>query len=261
MPTPAHSFDTKIAAWMEWQQAPWGRLRYDIARANLSRHLEQRPLHILDADGGNGLDSIPLAVDGHYVTVLDYSHEMLAEAQRTAQLYKVDDRVRVHHTDVAAIPTTFPSETFDVVLCHNVLQYVDDAQALLQAVCSPLRQDGLLSLMSINRYSESYRAVFQQNDFMTALSSLDTTTTTAQMFDVEVRRYASSDLVQPLHAVGCTVLGEYGIRCVYDYLPNEQKEDAAFAAHLEQLENRLTDTYPYYLLARFFQIIARKTTG
>jgi hypothetical protein len=44
-----------------------------------------------------------------------------------------------------------------------------------------------------------------------------------------------------------------------DYMyDNERKYDDEFYRKLEQLELALTDRYPYYLLARFFQIIARK---
>ena len=50
------------------------------------------------------------------------------------------------------------------------------------------------------------------------------------------------------------------MRCVCDYIPgNEIKSDPAFFAYLERLEYAMSDKYPYYLLARFFQVIARKT--
>ncbi|HEX7588285.1 MAG TPA: methyltransferase domain-containing protein, partial [Anaerolineae bacterium] len=42
-------------------------------------------LRFLDASGGNGLASIPFAAQGHHVTLLDYSTEMLAEARRNAE--------------------------------------------------------------------------------------------------------------------------------------------------------------------------------
>jgi len=42
------------------------------------------------------------------------------------------------------------------------------------------------------------------------------------------------------------------------YLPNEPKYEAEYFKALEQLECRLTDTYPYNLLARFYQVIVRK---
>jgi S-adenosylmethionine-dependent methyltransferase len=61
MSTSSHVFDAKLSAFKEMQNAPWGRLRYSVVMANLKRHLPERPLRILDAGGGNGLDTVLLA--------------------------------------------------------------------------------------------------------------------------------------------------------------------------------------------------------
>ena len=57
MPTPSQTFDTRLTAFKEVQEAPWGRLRYTVAAENLkrcvARHLEAKKLIILDVGGGN----------------------------------------------------------------------------------------------------------------------------------------------------------------------------------------------------------------
>ena len=74
-----------------------------------------------------------------------------------------------------------------------------------------------------------------------------------------MRAYAADDMRQPLEDAGCSPVGQYGVRCVCDYIPdNDIKGDPTFFAQLERLEYAMSDRYPYYLLARFFQIIARK---
>ncbi len=40
---------------------------------------------------------------------------------------------------------------------------------------------------------------------------------------------------------------------------NDIKSDPAFFAQLERLEYAMSDKYPYHLLARYFQVIGRKT--
>lgn len=69
--------NTAMATWQEWQEAPWGRLRYAVAEANLTRHLDGpeggRPLRVLDLAGGDGGDALRLAARGHHVTVVDYA--------------------------------------------------------------------------------------------------------------------------------------------------------------------------------------------
>lgn len=255
----ANVFDSHMAAWKEWQNAPWGRLRYKIGQMNLFRHLPEGTLRILDVGSGNGFDAIPLAALGHQLTLVDFSAEMLAEAKASAEELNVAEEMTFHQADLAALPTLFPEPEFDVILCHNLLQYVDDVTSALQTICQTLRPGGLLSIICVNRYSDVYRAALQQGDLAAAASQLEASTTNAGVFEVEVHHYAAEEMIQPLQKAGCMMLSRYGVRCVCDYLANNDlKTDPASFAQLEQLEYTLSDHYPYYLLARFFQIIAGK---
>src|SRR5690242_14020912 len=74
----------KYAAYLE---TPEGRLRLDLAFANLQEFLPQNPrsLHILDIGGGTGAVAVPLAGLGHQVKLLDSSPPMLELAEQAAQ--------------------------------------------------------------------------------------------------------------------------------------------------------------------------------
>jgi len=258
----AATFDAGLAGWKDWQAAPWGRLYYGVSRANVRRHVGAGPLRILDAGGGNGPDALYFAELGHSVALLDFSAHMLADAQRAAERRGVADCITFHHADCLAIPDLFPDAQFDLVLCHNVLQYVGDVGALLGAVCAPLRPEGLLSLMVVNRYSEPYRAAFREGDLVAAYARLDASTEETPVFGATMRLYTADELVAALKDCGCAMSGQYGVRCLADYLPDDgRKDDPAFFAHLERLEHALAGTYPYYLLARYVHVIARKITG
>lgn len=259
MTTTAGVFEDGLAAFKAEQSAPWGRLRYGIAAANLRRHLPPGNLHILDAGGGNGPASVPLAVQGHQITLLDYSSEMLAEARRDAEASGVTERFTFVQADVAAIPSLFPEASFDLVLCYNVIQYVDDPTAVLAAVYRALKPGGLLSLMCVNRHSEPYRQTYRNIDPAAACASLDAAQAKVVLFGVMARLYTVEEMRQALEGVGYEIVADYGVRCVCDYiLDNEIKYDSAFFAHLERLESALTDRYPFKLLARFLQVIARR---
>src|SRR4051812_14806668 len=117
-------FDARAGAWASWQSSPWGRLRYAVVRETTARAIAGLPgrLRVIDVGGGDGADSLPLAEDGHDVTVLDVAPELLAQAQQKAEERGVADRVRVVRADLDDVVAADPSlGTFDVVLCHNVL--------------------------------------------------------------------------------------------------------------------------------------------
>jgi S-adenosylmethionine-dependent methyltransferase len=257
--TTADTFNTSIARWRQSLNEPWNRLRYTLYQANLKRHLPAPPLQILDVGGGSGSDAIPLALQGHTVTLVDYSEKMLAEAHHQAIAQNVADRLTFYQADLASLPTLFPQPTFDLVLCHNVIQYVPDLPAAIQAICAPLLPGGLLSLISINPYSDTFQAALLRLDLDEAHQNLDAREIYTPVFDTTLRRYTAEELIPALEAARCPLLGHYGIRCVTDYIyDNERKYDPEFYDKLQRLELALTDRYPYYLLARLFQLIARK---
>ncbi|PZR99617.1 MAG: hypothetical protein DLM70_14925, partial [Chloroflexi bacterium] len=148
-------------------------------RANIRRHVRAGPLQVLDVGGGNGLDAIPFASQGHAVTLVDFADEMLAEAERNAEIAGVLDRVKTMRAEASSLPKLFPEPAFDVVLAHNLLQYVDDVDATVESLCRPLRPGGLISIISVNRYSEAYRTAIRDLDLVEALSRLDAPTTKA----------------------------------------------------------------------------------
>ncbi len=257
--TTSQSFGKNLNAFKELRDAPWGRLRYTVALANLKRHIDGNALHFLDAGGGTGLEAIPFAEQGHEVVLLDYSAEMLAEARRIAEAKGVGKRIAFHQADVVSIPALFPEPTFDVVMCHTVLDYVDNLGVALGALSHALKPGGLLSIICANRYSESYRLALQELNPKAACANLDTREIFSKVFGVSKRAYAAEDLRQPLQDAGCSTIGHYGIRCVNDYIPNNDiKRDPAFFADLERLELAMSNKFPYYLVARFFHLIAQK---
>jgi len=257
--TSADAFAKKLEFFKEHQITPWGRLRYSLAAANLKRHIPGTNLSILDAGGGNGLEAVDLASRGHKVVLLDYSAEMLAEARTNAQNSRLTEAIQFAQGDVASIPRLFPKAEFDVVLCHNVLQYVDNLDPALQALSHAVKPQGFISIICINRYSESYRLALQELNLSAAYAALDANVIVSKVFDAPMHVYAAEDLRAPLEKAGCSIAGQYGIRCVNDYIrDNEIKNDPVFFAEMEKLEYAMSDKFPYYLVARSFHIVAQK---
>jgi 2-polyprenyl-3-methyl-5-hydroxy-6-metoxy-1,4-benzoquinol methylase len=256
---PTSPFDRRMPQWIDEQQTPWGRLKYALTRANLQRHLGRAPLRILDAGGGNGVDAIPLAQDGHQLDLIDASPAMLAHAAASAAAAGITDRMEIHEGEIITLIAQWPPATFDVVLCHNVLQYVPDVASLIDALGHLLKPGGLLSLISINRYSLPYQAAFLDGDLTTAYAKLDQTQDTARIFQTPMQVYTPEELSALLTGHGYRVAAYYGIRCLCDYWgDNTRKADPATFAELQRLEFALTDRHPYNLLARYLHIIAAK---
>jgi 2-polyprenyl-3-methyl-5-hydroxy-6-metoxy-1,4-benzoquinol methylase len=110
------------------------------------------PLQVLDVGGGSGMFAVPLAQLGHQVTVVDPSADALATLQRRAATVGAGDRVRGLQGDGDQMLAALPSgDRYDLVLCHFVLEVVDDPASTLQQIAEVLRPGGQLSTASANR--------------------------------------------------------------------------------------------------------------
>ena len=72
-----------VKDWKADQNSTWARFSYELVENNLKNHIpvDAPPLRILDAGGGNGLDSLALARMNHQVDIVDVSQQMLKRCE------------------------------------------------------------------------------------------------------------------------------------------------------------------------------------
>ncbi|PPK94171.1 S-adenosylmethionine-dependent methyltransferase [Kineococcus xinjiangensis] len=263
-----------IAGWSGWQGAPWGRLRYRIVDHTLERvcrTVSGRPLRVLDAGGGDGTDAIALARRGCRVTVLDTSPVLLERARANAAAAGVADRVRTVDADLEdltalAALTGFRaggSGSFDLVLCHDVLQHRPGGEARVRAdiatLVSSVRPGGCVSLLASNPAGDVMAAVVRRHDLPGALHLLDASAAHDPVLDREVQRVSPELAEAALVEARCSVDFRFGIRCFTDLVDDDRrKAEPGFYADLERLELAACDREPYLRTARSWQIVGRR---
>jgi S-adenosylmethionine-dependent methyltransferase len=223
---------------------------------------------VLDVGGGDGGDSIRLARAGHHVTVLDPAAPLLRRAAAAAAEAGVAERVRVVQGDVDCLAepqdgpldsdstTTLP---FDVVICHNVLQYLPDIAGPIRWMVDLLRVGGLISLLAPNPAMDVLAVAVRDANPAAARHVVQARTVRSMSFGRSMRRIEADSVETALVASRCEVTHRFGIRCVSDLIAdNELKGRSDFAADLERLELELHDREPYRRIARFWQIVATR---
>ncbi|MEU1545840.1 methyltransferase domain-containing protein [Nocardia sp. NPDC005745] len=255
----ADVFDDKLGEFQRWQASPWGRLRYTTAAANLTTHLPVGSLEVLDVGGGNGLDALELAARGHRVTIADISEQSLAEARAAAAQRGLADRVTTRQAGLDTLGHEFGSSRFDVLLCHNVIQYLPDLVGVIATLAVPLRVDGVLSVIAPNADADPLLTAVRSLDLDAALRMLDAPTRYSVAYRAETRACYPEHVKADLVAAGFDVLAHLGIRNVCDYIvDDERKSDPEFYRKLERLELALAHRVPYIHTARFFHLIAQR---
>ena len=168
-------FGTGAAKYAAYLETPEGRLRLDLAFANLQDFLPQstRSLLALDIGCGTGAIAVRLARLGLHVTLLDESLPMLDFAERAAREAGVTERIALKHGNATQFANLFPAASFDVILCHNVLEYVDDPCAVLRSAARALRDpSSVISVLVRNQAGEVLKAAILDGDLAAAENNL-----------------------------------------------------------------------------------------
>jgi S-adenosylmethionine-dependent methyltransferase len=252
-------FRTGAAKYAAYLETPEGRLRLDLTFASLQDFLPHatRSLHALDIGGGTGATAVRLARLDVHVTVLDASVPMLDFAKRAAQEAGVTERIALIHGDASQLANLFHAEAFDVILCHNVLEYVDDPCAVLRSAAGALRDpSSIISVVVRNQAGEVLKAAIQEGDLAAAEHNLTAEWGNESLYGGKVRLFAAEGLRAMLLESSLAVAALRGVRVLSDYLPPSVSRSDEYNRILE-LERKLGRQLEFAAVARYTHCFAR----
>ena len=246
-------------------KTPEGRLRLALALANLEEFLllpqATRSLHALDLGCGTGVLAVCLARLGLHVTLLDSSPAMLDFANRAAREAGVTENIEHKHGDAAQLAASFRAGSFDVILCHNILEYVDDPVAVLRGAARAMRDSSaILSVIVRNQAGEVLKAAIQAGDLAAAEQNLTAQWGHESLYAGKVRLFTAESLQAMLMEASLAVTAERGVRVISDYLPPTVSRREEYERIFE-LERKLGSQPEFAAVARYIQIIAQHSIG
>ena len=256
-------FQNRAREYAAYLETPEGRLRTDLVFANLQDFLPppdtKKPRRALDVGCGTGATSVRLARLGFHVTQLDASEAMLDIATRAAEEAGVRNRITVQHGDAAHLTNLFgAAAAFDVVLCHNILEYVDDPAIVLHNAARLLRDESaILSVVVRNQAGEVFKAAIEAGDLASAEANLTAAWGFESLYGGRVRLFTSAGLQAMLKAESLALIAERGIRVVADYLPPRISRETEYE-RIFNLEQKLGRRPEFAAVARYTQCLARR---
>ena len=214
-------------------------------------------LDILDLGGGTGGDAVRLALLGHRVAVVAPSPDALASLHRRA--VDTGPAAEVHGIlgDAADLLEHVAPASYDLVICHGVLEHVDDPGPALAAIGTVLRPGGHVSVVVAGR-NAAVTARALAGDFEAARSLL---TTSAAAWDVRAlgpRRFALDEIESLLRAHGFTPMVANGLRVFADLVPSAIVDGEPGAREaLYELERLARTSHDFTAVSAGLQSIAR----
>src|SRR3954454_15034062 len=200
---------------------------------------------VIDFGGVTGVFAVRVAELGHRVTVIDPSPDALAALARRAAASEVAERVTGRQGDLASLPDLVrdlgPDSEVDVVLCHGVLEIVDDPAAALGALAAVLRPGGTLSLLVSQRHAavvaRAMAGHFQQARALLDDSGAGGTT----------RRFTADEITAVLDRAGFDTRALHAVRVFVDLVPSSLVDlEPGAAGALVELEQAVASR-PEYL--------------
>ena len=207
-----------------------GEIQYEITFAQLE-HIKGNK--ILDCVYGVGLVSQFLAENNEVVAIEPQEEMLFAYSnQGYKKILGSLDQVK-----------KFESESFDIILCHNVLEYIDENCRVnyLAELKRVLKRDGKLSIIKHNQVGKIMQSVVFSNDVDQALDLLNGNEFKSVSFS-QGTTYTIDELLE----MSKMKLENYqAIRTFYSLQINEVKTKDNWLEKMTEMELAVCDLYPY----------------
>lgn len=203
--------------------------------------------YILDFGSGEGITANHFAKDNTVIAVEPWD-EMLQNRWADYEYTQIQDDVTVL--------SQFEDNTFDMVICHNVLEYIDDKASIIRELARVLKVGGTLSLAKHNRAGRVMQMAVLLDDMEKAHALLDGENSAASKFGAI--RYYEDDMVSQW-APSLKLTDCYGIRTFWDLQQKQEKHDLEeWQEEMVKLEMRVSQMDAFRNIAFFHHLIFTK---
>ena len=199
---------------------------------------------ILDFGSGTGITADHFAVNNQ-VTSIEPSEDMLAQQVNTNGYQQIAGSTNELKK--------LPSDSFDYIFCHNVLEYADDREIIVGEFHRLLKKNGKLSIVKHNRNGRVMQMVVLLNNFDEANNLLDSHNSNAQQFGT-ISYYDDSDVSN--WCSGLILKQTYGLRTFWDLQQNQEiQKDEEWQKKMIDIEMRVSQNPDFQRIAFFHHLI------
>lgn len=224
--------------------APWELLLKKILWYQLGDIQDKR---ILDFGSGTGVTANYYAKNNDVVAIEP-------SAASIAERYTENSYQQFHgSTDILR---SLADASFDVIFCHNVLEYASDREDIVHEFHRLLKPGGMLSVVKHNPFGRVMQMVVLLNEFDRAKNILFGNSDVASKYG-EIRYYNDSDLTKWCSEFSIQKIS--GIRTFWDLQQNQEiRKDPHWQQKMIDMELQVADIEEFKNIAFFHHLILTK---
>jgi len=232
---------------MDNKMHPWELLQKKMIWQQLSFIHNKK---ILDFGSGQGITANHFAADNEVVAI-EPSDDMINS--------RVQDNHYLQIKGSLNALERIEDNAFDIILCHNVLEYAEERLYIVKEFARILKDGGILSVVKHNRNGRVMQMVVLLNNFEHANDLLDGECGHAQSFGT-INYYDDENIVKWSDAFSINEI--YGIRTFWDLQQNQDiQKDTEWQEKMLLIETKVCDIDEFKAIASFHHIILRKNNS
>lgn len=224
--------------------APWELLQKKIIWEQL-KHIQNK--RILDFGSGSGITANHFAPNNEVIAI-EPDENMINEGIRGNNYTQIKG-------DITELEN-FEDQFFDVIICHNVLEYVEERVEVLKEFSRILKRGGELSIVKHNRAGRVMQMVVLLNNFNHANELLDGKDGQAHSFGT-IHYYEDLDIIQWSNDFEIEAI--WGLRTFWDLQQNQEiQKDKSWQEKMLEIELKVSCIEEYKAIAFFHHVILKK---
>lgn len=223
---------------------PWSKVFYELVWSNISFSNKK----ILDFGSGFGLTSNYLA----------QHNDVLAVEPNEAMLeYRYKEHSYTQYKGSIEHLIQIPSETFDVIICHNVLEYYTDRELLFHEFYRLLKPDGVVSIVKHHREGKIMQKIVFEHNIDEAMELLSDGKAKSLHFG-EFNEYSEVDLLMLIHH-RFKIEKRYGVRMFFGLQnDNAMKYEEGWKEQMFMIEKEVEEIPTFRDIAFFHHLHLKK---
>lgn len=202
---------------------------------------------ILDFGSGIGVISSFYAASNEVIAI-EPSQEAINNAWKDYSYKQIEG-------DISAC-LELEEESFDYVICHNVLEYIDDKEKVVKELCRLLKKNGTLSIVKHNPYGRVMQMSVLLNDFSKAKNILEGGNSFSATYG-EIKYYQDEDISSWCSSL--QLVNKFGIRTFFDLQQNQEiQKEEKWQKEMIELEEKVSQIPSFYNISFFHHLIYKK---